>query len=617
MMPNIFGYTFTAPAFLILIPAVLVGLFYAYRRGGKGRELVVATVFLLRKLASTPKTRSKFWPPPRFFFELLGLCILSLAAAGLISGKFQANHIVLIDNSLSMASKVSGLDNSRLLDVAKRDATTFISGLGLDNGVRICSVSPELNCLTEGYVGRGEALDYLDEIEIGYSEDRIEEMISNLLMEPGSPQIRVFSDKMPSNNVSDESRVKIGTSKDLVKTYQNVAMVGAEIEPGKKTNSFKIELSIAGFIEQEVEGKISIESVEYLSGSYSFNPLTQKSINLKPNSIEKVVFEVPRSRAYKAIVSLRKPYPYDSILEDNTAYLVPTITTGKALLVSNFGVAELGLGKITNISFEQRAPEAGLDNIDDFDFIVFHGVVPQDLPAKNSLLIDAQIDSDFYTAKASSDEVSKISEVTSWDEINPITAYIKLPLLKFNKVTPLTPRAGGKLIINSSAGGILVSSEDSSERYVATGFELLPYVGNKNPVLSILTLNIFKWLSGRAVSVGFVSSPLILSPRVTDVRDILVGSSLPREQKIFQPGIYEVSEDSADSFIAVNFFAETESDKLTTQKMIVPGSLNEAAESYEDSNALVSQMVLWIILALIVDLLFQFGVSLKRRSTKV
>jgi hypothetical protein len=616
-MPNIFGYTFTAPAFLLLIPAILAGLVYAYRRGGKGRELLVGTVFLLRELASIPKTRSKFWPPPRFFLELLGLFILALAAAGLISGKFQDNHVVLIDNSPSMAAKVSGVDDSRLLDIAKRDASSFIAGLGLDDGIRVCFVSPELRCLSDGYVGRGEASRSLDEIEIGYSEDRIEEILLSLLMESGSPQIRVFSDKVPSINIPDDSRVKIGTSKDLVRSYQNVAIVGAEIEPGKKNNLFQIELSVAGFIDESIEAKISIESVEALSGSYSFSPLTQKQIKLKPNTIEKAKFEVPRGEAYRATVSLRKSYPYDSILEDNTAYLVPTISTGKALLVSSFGIEELGLNKISNVSFNQRAPEAGLSDVDEFDFVVFHGVAPQQLPNKNSLLINPQANSEFFTTNTSFDGTNKAIEVTSWDEINPITAYLKLPLLKFNQVTPLTPRAGGKLIINSSAGGILVSSEDSSERYVATGFELLPYVGNKNPVLSILTLNIFKWLSGRAVSIGFVSSPLILSSRVSRVSDLLNDSAMSRDGKIYSPGIYEVTEGDSQSLMAVNFFAETESDKLTTQKMAIPAALNDSAESFEDSSGLVSQIIFWIILVLFLDISVQLGTAIKRRSTKV
>jgi hypothetical protein len=618
-MPDFFGVSFLMPAFLGLLPAVIAGLFYAYRRGGKGREIIVSTVFILRELAGVPKSRQKFWPPPRFFLELLCLLALVLAAAGVSSKKFEDKFVILIDNSLSMAARVGSVGNSTLIELAKRDALSFLMGLSGDKGVKICVTSPILNCLSDTYVSLGSAQESLENVSVAFGEDKIDEGVNSILLDPSEPQIVVFSDKSLAESSKPHPKVSVRSTAELSAELQNIAILGGQIDAGKAAGTVKLVVDVAAFADAKNQVDLRIESIEQIGGSYATNILSERSLVLSDGETAAVAFEVPKASAYKVSLALRQSLPANSIAEDDVAYFVPDLSSGKVLLVSDFSVKQLGLSKVSTLSFESSSLAEYRDNLEGVDFVIFHKVVPDGLPKVNSLFVSPETSAEFFSLKPSRRNTEKVIEVTSWDEINSITSYLKMPILKFSEVTPLLPQAGASIVVTSNAGPIVLSLEKNEARYVATGFEIFPYAAGKTPALSILSLNIFKWLSGRGISVGFSDLPLVVGKQFLKVSDVLARNDFAPGTLVANPGVYmgEYRDTRAAQLLAFNFFSENESDKSTRQTFVLPSGDTQVVEVGDSASSFAPLIILTICTLVSFDLMLQVVSLIRRRYYRV
>jgi hypothetical protein len=618
-MPNILGVSFAMPALLVLIPAILAGLFYAYRRGGKGREIIVSTVFILRELAGVPKTRQKFWPPPRFFLELLCLLALVLAAAGISSQKFEDKFVILIDNSLSMGARVGTVGNSTLIELAKRDALTYLAGLGRDKGVKVCITSPALRCLNESYVSTGSARKSLADVFVAFGEDRIDEGINSILLDPAEPQVVVFSDKSLPENAKLHPKVSVRSTPELTAELQNIAILGGQIDPGKVSGTVKLGLNLAAFTLAKNKVDLRIEALEEVGDKYTSNIIAERSLDLSSGDTVSVDFELPKSAAYKASLVVRQPLPANSIAEDDVAYFVPDLSSGRAFLISEFSVEQFGLKKVPTISFESRTLDNYADDLDGVDFVIFHKVVPDSFPKVNSLFVSPDKDGSFFELGPEKNRSEKAIEVTSWDEINSITSYLKMPILKFSAVTPLLPRLGASAVVTSNAGPIILSLEKENARYVATGFEMFPYAAGKSPALSILSLNIFKWLSGHGVSVGFNELPFMVGSQFEKISDVLNDNDIFTDSLLTSPGVYRAlyRDNRIAPLLAFNFFSESESDKNTRQTFSLSATQNRITGGSDSASSFAPLIILVICSVVSIDLIAQMFSVIRRRFYRV
>ncbi len=602
-MPNILGFSFLSPFYLALLPVVAASLFYAYRRGGKGREVVVATTFILRELVGIPKIRQKFWPPPRFFLELLTLIALILGAAGIASQKFDDAVVVLIDNSMSMAAKSGDIGNEELLELAKRDAVTYLGGLSLGKGAKVCVTSPALKCLTDNVTSTSDAASMIDDIRIAFGEDRIEASIVSLLAKEINSQLVVFSDKQPAESSPQNKRVRYRGSKELTKPLQNIAIMGVKTEAGSKSGLLKVLVSIVGFTETSNQVSVQLKSLEEVSGGFNLSDSGLKKISVGSGETVTVSFEVPKSLGYKISIDSPQAHSFDSISRDNVVFIAPDVSAGRGLLVSNFSPKELGLHSFKNVSFEHEKPEAFSEIDSKIDFAIFHNFVPRVEPNVNSLYINPVESSDFFEVGEEKFAKALPIEITSWDEINPITAYIKLPLLRLESATPLKPKAGSRIVVQSSVGPIIISGEQRNKRYAATGFEIFPFVKGGNPVLSILTLNLLKWISGSGVSVGYAEAPFVVSSSVGIVRDVDSLEEVSPGDTIYYPGLFQrLGEKERSDILAVNFFSTSESDKLSTQRFMIPEEQKTETAALKIDDTYAEYLILVGLFLIICDL---------------
>ena len=84
-MITLFGSQFGLlyPALLAALPLLLGALIYAYLRRGRGQRLVVSSLLIFQQLQTRAAQRRRFFPPLRFFLELLsGRVYLLLEGTG-------------------------------------------------------------------------------------------------------------------------------------------------------------------------------------------------------------------------------------------------------------------------------------------------------------------------------------------------------------------------------------------------------------------------------------------------------------------------------------------------------------------------------------------------------
>jgi hypothetical protein len=107
---------------------------------------------------------------------------------------------------------------------------------------------------------------------------------------------------------------------------------------------------------------------------------------------------------------------------------------------------------------------------------------------------------------------------------------------------------------------------------VKVGFELFPFEGKRSPAVSILTLNLLKWITGSGLSAGFVP----VGEVVPGVRDGLVLQQFDGLQGrntidgigavLHVPGLFRAE----SQIVAGNFFSVEESNLRESAPLLIP-----------------------------------------------
>lgn len=611
---------FLAPSWLALLPAAAAVLVFAYLRRGKGQHVQVGTLFLLRALKRPVFSRKKFRPPPRFYVELLLLLLLSLGAAGLYKQGMGTRIAILIDNSFSMA-RVQGGDagGADQLSIALRDAASLVRSFSSESKVEIFASSPHEVSVSGSLSRPDKALEDLKRIELAYAADNIETAAQKLLSDPSYERVFVFTDRAVSRR--DESgRLDVRTSSPGAQN-ENVAISHIALRTGALKNS--VEVSLAAFLQSQSKIKVTLDAVENEGNSARYKKIAEKSVLITGRSHETVVFPDinPNLRVFRAHIEPDRQglsLGFDTIRQDDTAWLSAEAHGGKIALVSQFSPAELGLGNLRIAQFEHVRPEdfekdEQLISQKGYLAAIFHRYVPQKLPRVNSVFIAPVSASDFLN---SVQEVSDV-ELTHWRGTNPVLNYVNVASLKLSRASVLGVPPWAEELISSTRGPIAFAGETEQRKYVAIGFELLPFEGKKSTLNSILTLNILKYISelGTDVGVQLVGSKLFLPADASrayylDGEELLKGvekNSSDRGVVGSHPGVVAV--DSPLTGTTLNAFAyydENESDTLSTEMFSLDVPKADPIER-RDTSLLSGKIAAFVALALLLDLLFFSG----------
>lgn len=552
---SILGLSFAAPAFLglILVAPVII---LAYLNRSPRKEKIVSSLMLLRLLPRAPSIKQKIKIPPLFWLELLTLLLLGFIAAYPNYNSKGDRIAIVLDNSLSMRAREGATSR---FELAQNEIRKWIDLQGNNDRFTLYTSSPRFRRESGSLISKSELKSAITNTRLSSSPDYLDESLSELVSSSKVDRIFIVSDKEPTFSKSGhtfpiESRM-------VGELISNATLSNLRFD--KKNNSVIAAISLNS--SRSASAKIQA----YFGG----NMIAESPVSLEPKRVIEAKLSLPKllSGLVRVEVVLTDP---DSIYIDNTGYiLVGAAQTKNILLVSQEDGKGDALG-LEKLSAERLTPDGyfGLteEAIKEFRLIVFHGVCPSKSPLIASLFVSPPLDCKLFPGLR---EVVNPT-VSSWKTENLLTSYIDFSLLKLNRSVVFEPSSWAEDVLNVEQGQVLLAGQKDGVRYAATGFELLPFEGSSTPTTSILTLNLFSWLSAGGnfqdtIRTGSQVQPLqgvsgvnkrweLVLPAGEIIRseNWLENDGLPRADA---PGLYKLKNANGEKEFVVNAFHADES----------------------------------------------------------
>ncbi len=560
---------FTIPWLLAGIPAALTFLVIAYRRSAYGNRVIVPTLFLLKHLQGQPTARRKFVPPLRFFFELLLLTLVALAAAGTYLTSSRRNIALVIDNSLSMGAKDWGQTGSpNILAAALEGARDDLARLSGVARVKVYETSPRLRAISQEFESPGEAGTLLSLVRLRFAGDNLEAALSNLLGDAAIDEIYVFSDK---SSVTAGTRLSFRPLSVTDRNQQNVAISRLSFSADSTLRSGGAEARVEVSAYTNEDTTVDLRMSGFSLKDKAWRQIAVKTVSVPKRAHVQVPFEV-EARPFDAFMAelvdrgAASQSRLNSIPEDDRAFVTVRDQHRSLLLVSDYSLQALGLRDIGSLAVRAESPQSYTPEHLKGESVIFHRFVPPELPKANSLFVLPPPANTLFPVSGS---VTR-GEVTRWLSEHPILSYLNLPTLELQQLFPLLRVPWMSEIVQTTAGTAALAGERGDYRYVVTGFELFPYEGRRAPFLSIFLLNILKWLSDSSVQSGHI--PVYSAIELPDA----------------QAGAHYVDADHADA-IAIEEFHGQRSAFPMVPGLVLAGSRGEeslyAADFFESSES--------------------------------
>jgi hypothetical protein len=194
-----------------------------------------------------------------------------------------------------------------------------------------------------------------------------------------------------------------------------------------------------------------------------------------------------------------------------------------------------------------------------FPLVLFHLTAPDALPQTNAaFILPPEGNALFPLSKGASRP-----QMTQWAPTHPLTSYVTFSLLTPAYAQAFLPVGWCKPVVNATVGSVVLAGERDGHRYVAIGFDLLPYLGKQNLPTSILTLNLLSWLAdqvGQPPSFKTGSSlPVRDESIVVRQPDGEVLRSIGGAVTLAKQGVYAVSENGTERKLVANLTNSEES----------------------------------------------------------
>lgn len=455
-------------------------LIFAYRNQEKRTLKPVSSLVILRKLPKRTLSLKRFKPPFRFFVELLALLLILLGAAGLSLKLSSARKLLLVDNSLSMSAvTVNSTGPHALIDEAKQKISEAIRGNQSEYDLFI--TSPILTRI--GGLGGGDLNEHLKKIAISPTADDIDSRLLEAVTKYGFKEGLIVSDKRAERPSAKFQAIKVG------RVTENIFIAGYQW-----LNDQQLRVKIGHSGPTNTLAKVQVLS---LTPTNQFNSSSNLYIN--GDTTKEVDFKVSfkaGDRIKLSVESASGSFTEDSIRDDNQLELDYRLGSSKRVLVVSDEPDLQTRSKLSKIpgwsfTFNNLTEFAALspEQRESFTVQIFYKVVPS-APLKGSaLFVLPPADNTVFPVR---DELVN-QQVTSWQDNHPLNSYLRLPLFSFPAVKVFREGAGMLAVINIGAGPIVVVRDQGDTRAAAVGFEILPYEGRDDPLLSVFTLNLLNW----------------------------------------------------------------------------------------------------------------------------
>jgi len=569
---------------LLALPVLLIP--YLVRK--KPRRLVFSSLLLFTQ-GGTETSRRPFGRihlPPIFFLQLLLLALLIFALSEPVFSIPPSSIAIVLDNSASMQAFEGGKTRMAL---AKEKAETVTADIGVAGKVDLYTTTPRLERISSAPLTAAEAKGIISSIkanDLGDPPIDYDNALSRLAREQKYQRVYLITDH-PAGSQSAIARViSVGAAKP------NLAVTDFEVHRSSLVSArLEASATVRNFSAKDEKVKINLKA----NGA----ALATRELLVGADKTATATFEgIPEHPSYEAEIDARDALP----LDNHRFAVAPAARNLHILAVTPRPQALTSLRAIPGVSVDVIAPaEYEKFTRAGYGLEIFHFAAPASLPENPALFIlppEKSFLADLGPPFAN-------AQVSNWREPHTLTRYVNFSLFRPPYVRPLKPQTAGEVIIESPAGALAFSVERQGVRYLALGFDPLPYLGRENLPMSIFTLNFLDWFfEGGASRAQATGEPIILgSVQAGDILftpagdKVAIKSGLEAFSNTFQQGIYQRQRGRESAVYARNLSDPSESDLRSPAAI----ELHDATQSQNAPSALFT---FWPYLLLVSLLLF-------------
>ena len=469
------------PAALYLF-AIVPALVIAYLARERPHQVTVSSVLAFRALRVMRGER--FGGRPRFSWPfLLELLILSIAVLA-IAGPYRVHEgnaiAVVLDNSAPMQARMADGHPRFTAAVAKlKDALGNASSVAT---VTVYVTAPEPHPLGAPFKSREAALAALDRVAP--------------LDAPGNPAgltsllTQLHADRKLA-------RVIVASYRPIATPHSSHVVAFAVGEPIANFAIGSLGLARDALGTATLHGRVAVANFSPTAQTLKVaitadgKAIASAQAQVAPSDVANLDFpNLPPAQIYHAQLE-----PTDAFPLDNEAWATASIVKTVAILFVSPVIADgESLKAIPSVTVTTRAPDAYAPaDLARSDVALFEYTMPKELPVANALFVvpppgDALFN--FATAQAAQ------LQVTGWSTIDPLTDGVNFRLLNMRSGEYFGQHPWMQAVASGASGGLILAGDRQGHRYIATGFNPLPYLGKQNLPMSILTLNLLSHLAG-------------------------------------------------------------------------------------------------------------------------
>jgi hypothetical protein len=452
----------------------------------------------------------------------------------------------------------------------------------------VFSSSKDLTPLSAPHDSSSDARTAIQSVSQSHKADALNEHIHSLLLDPAYDSVWVYTDRELQNNQT-VPRLIVNQLPIEPATQTNAWIKHVEKRPN---DSIAVSIGYGGATARDalVDGEC------YAPESVTPRKITSQTVRLTPqeNATAELRAPSPTWQYCRVHVRLQDASLFDSLPLDNEGWIAHAPSSLSIRVAGSLSPEQLGLSKIPSMSFIAAGPDAS-PNLS----TIFHRQAPQAIPTTASLIVMPPVGALPWGGRVLTEGLGR-QEITRWDEAHPLLTYVKPALLTLPETRILECPPSGTPILFSASGAVLCVGEERGARYVVVGFELFPFDGSKNPTLSILTLNIFKWLFQSAGGASGSSLPSTLSiPENTSGAEYLE----PSQSSLLisgnavspkHPGVIEFKHtDGSKTHIALNAFEDEESKLSERASLSISPQTSTPRSVVNDSSS--QNLISWLI----------------------
>jgi Aerotolerance regulator N-terminal len=539
---------------LLLLPLLLIA--YLVRR--RPQRVVFSSVLLMRHLAARVSA-GRSGVPPIFFLHLLILTLLLLCLGEPSLPSPAINVALVLDNSASMQAVNSGRSRFQAaLDEASKTLRALPAGARSDLYV----LAPSLARVGEAGLSADGALARLwRQTPLDVAERALDHgsELSRLARERGYDRLYFFTDHPAAGPSRTVRVVTVG------KPQNNLAVTSFQINRSfSNAAHLKALVEVKSFSADDEKFTVSVKGGGKVVAARDYTVAAGKSVAAQFDNLPGYPF-------YEAEIAAPDALPLDS-----RRFATPPAAGLKVLAVSPRADAVATLRAIPGVELQIVSPEAyAKGDYAPHTLEIFHYAAPAAWPEAPALLILPPAENQLVRIAAGASR----GAVTGWREPHPLTRYVNFSLLRPGYTRALKPGAAEESVFQTAEGALALASERKNSRYLALGFDPLPFLGRQNLPMSIFTLNALDWLS--AAPMRSIATGAPLNTRIGAGEALIApnGAKLdPAAHHVaLAQGIYRV-EGLDTRYLAVNFDDPGESDLRAPTPIQVRDEPGAAAE---------------------------------------